>query len=191
VVNCTGDISGGVGYDGNSVTTLNVNSLTTNVTPSGGVSGLSLTARADDGSNGRDGGVGIGTEPGDDGNGANNLNLTYSQPGANPSGGNSGAFVTANAAGIVVTSPAATAVPVVTRMSRVMAVAVVMGAAAVRAVWCRSVAVDRRGFRDELCDRIDHNIRRYGLRHLRTERRWRRRRQCRVGERGAFVVGRR
>lgn len=104
VVNCTGDISGGVSYDGNSVTTLNVNSLTTNVAPSGGVSGLSLTARADDGSNGRDGGVGIGTEPGDDGNGANNLNLTYSQPGANPSGGNSGAFVTANAAGIVVTS---------------------------------------------------------------------------------------
>ncbi|EKS31987.1 hypothetical protein HMPREF9696_04208, partial [Afipia clevelandensis ATCC 49720] len=104
VVNCTGNISGGVSYDGNAVTTLNVNSLTNNVTPSGGVSGLALNARADDGSNGRDGGVGIGTEPGDNGNGGNNLTLTYSQPGANPAVGSSGAVVTTNAAGIIVTS---------------------------------------------------------------------------------------
>ncbi|MEP6841533.1 MAG: hypothetical protein ABJA75_26030, partial [Bradyrhizobium sp.] len=104
VVNCSGNISGGVSYDGNSVTTLNVNSLTANVTPSGGVSGLSLAARADDGSNGRNGGIGIGTDPGDDGNGANSLNLTYAQPGANPSSGSSGAIVTTNASGIVVTA---------------------------------------------------------------------------------------
>ena len=104
VVNCSGNISGGVSYDGNSVTTLNVNSLTVNVTPSGGVSGLALTARADDGHNGHDGGVGIGVQPGDNGIDANTLTLTYAQPGANPSSGGSGAIVTTNASGIVVTA---------------------------------------------------------------------------------------
>ena len=83
-VTCTGDISGGANYDGTSVTTLNANSLSVNITPGSGTSGLGLVTRADDGDNGHNGGIGIGTSPGDDGNTGNNLNLSYSQPGANP-----------------------------------------------------------------------------------------------------------
>ena len=114
---CTGNVSGGEVYvtpssaandppDPPTSHTLNANSLNPNITPSSGNAGLSITSTGNDGDNGTDGGVGIGTTGGNDGVSGNNLTLTYSQPGASAGSANSGAIVTVNASGIVVTSQA-------------------------------------------------------------------------------------
>jgi len=106
IVTCTGDVSGGVSYDhthsnGITVTTLDVNSLTTNIAPPSGTPGLSLTWKGVNGSNGSGGdppGSAGHPGPGED------LTLNYLQPGASVSISASGAIVTTNATGVIVRS---------------------------------------------------------------------------------------
>jgi hypothetical protein len=113
--NCTGNVSAGESYatpssaaneppDPPTNHTLNANTLNPNITPSSGNAGLSLTAVAAEGAGGTDGGVGIGTTGGNDGVSGNNLTLNYTQPGASAGSASSGAVVTVNASGLVVTS---------------------------------------------------------------------------------------
>jgi uncharacterized protein YhjY with autotransporter beta-barrel domain len=101
---CTGDISAGVSFSAPAVTTLDANSLTQNIAPASGTSGLALTSQGGNGSGGSDGAAGIGTTGGDTGGNGASLNLSYTQPGASVAVSSSGAIITGNAAGTVVTS---------------------------------------------------------------------------------------
>lgn len=106
IATCTGDVSGGVSYNhthsnGGTVSTLDVNSLTTNIAPPSGTPGLSLTWQAVNGSNGSGG-----DPPGSAGHpgAGSDLTLYYTQPGADIGIPSSGAIVTTNANGIIVRS---------------------------------------------------------------------------------------
>lgn len=101
---CTGDISPGESFTAPTVKTLDANSLTANVAPASGTSGLSLTSVGGNGGNGTNGAANIAVTAGSPGTPGDNLTINYSQPGANPALPNSGAIVTINAPGIVVTS---------------------------------------------------------------------------------------